>query len=206
MAETRRRGLRYRLPGREIRIRTGLARLICRLGCPVHRVSLHWTDTWDLIWRRDPTMTWTRGSDPDQVTRFLFDWCFGRIMARPEQWQYWAMLRESSSCFGTGRLDEPRVPAGLREDFQRAFAVCLDRSPATVRLILEKAVQVWPGDVLADLSEDRFYPAAGLQDADLDILRRDRPTLTALSAHHGEAWVRFHGLRLCLLGMARLGG
>jgi len=206
MAETRDRGLRYRLPGREIRVRTGLAKLVCRLGCPVHRVSLHWTDHWDLAWRRDPTLTWSRRDDPDLVTRTLFDWCFGRIMARPAQWQYWAMLRESSSCFGSTLLDEPRVPLGLREDFQRSFLVCLARSPQTVRLILEKEVEVWPGEVLADLSEDRFYPAAGMSDEDLDPLRCGRPTLADLVAHHGEAWVSYHGLRLCLLGMARLGG
>lgn len=206
MAETRNRGLRYQLPGREIRVRTGLARLVCRLGCPVHRVSLNWTDHWDLVWRRDPTLTWGPRDHPDLVTRTLFDWCFGRIMARPEQWQYWAMLRESSSCFGSSRLDEPGVPKGLREDYRQAYEICLERSPETVRLILEKEVEVWPGDVLADLSEDRFYPAAGLRDEDLQPLRDDRLTLAALNAFHGEAWVRFHGLRLCLLGMARLGG
>ena len=98
------------------------------------------------------------------------------------------------------------MPEGLRSDFQRSYAACLERSPDTVRLILEKAVEVWPGDVLADLSEDRFYPAAGLSDQDLEPLRRDHPTLAELIAYHGESWVRFHGLRLCLLGMARLGG
>ncbi len=206
MEETRTRGLKYRLPGREIRVRTGLARLVCRLGCPVHRVSLHWTDHWDLVWRRDPTLTWGQRDHPDLVTRVLFDWCFGRIMARPEQWQYWAMLRESSSCFGSTGLDEVRVPAGLRNDYQQAYAICLERSPETVRMILEKKVEVWPGDVLADLTEDRFYRAAGLRDEDLEPLRRGQPTLAALNAYHGQAWVRFHGLRLCLLGMARLGG
>ena len=206
MEETRNRGLKYSLPGRDIRVRTGLAKLVCRLGCPVHRVSLHWTDDWDLVWRRDPTLTWDRSDHPDLVTRVLFDWCFGRIMSRPEQWQYWAMLRESSSCFSSTLGDESRVPEGLRSDFQRSYAACLERSPDTVRLILEKAVEVWPGDVLADLSEDRFYPAAGLSDQDLEPLRRDHPTLAELIAYHGESWVRFHGLRLCLLGMARLGG
>ena len=206
MEETRTRGLRYRLPGREIRVRTGLARLVCRLGCPVHRVSMHWTDHWDLVWRRDPTLIWSPKDHPDLVTRVLFDWCFGRIMARPDQWQYWPMLRESSSCFGSTGLDDVRVPTGLRNDFQQAYDICLERSPETVKLILEKKVEVWPGDVLADLTEDRFYPAAGLRDEDLEPLREGRPTLAALNAYHGQAWVRFHGLRLCLLGMARLGG
>ena len=94
----------------------------------------------------------------------------------------------------------------MRGDCEKSFGICLDHAPGTVRLILEKDVEVWPGDVLADLTEDRFYPAAGLRDRDLDLLREDHPTLAELNAHHGEAWVRFHGLRLCLLGMARLGG
>ena len=94
----------------------------------------------------------------------------------------------------------------MRHDFQQAYDICLERSPETVKLILEKKVEVWPGDVLADLTEDRFYPAAGLRDEDLEPLREGRPTLAALNAYHGQAWVRFHGLRLCLLGMARLGG
>lgn len=206
MAETRNRGLRYSLPGREIRVRTGLAKLVCRLGCPVHRVSLHWSEDGNLVWRRDPTLTWSPTDNPDLVTRTLFDWCFGRIMARPEQWQYWAMLRQSSSCFSSTRLGDPRVPEGLRADCRRAYEICLEKSPDTVRLILEKEVAVWPGDVLADLSEDRFYPASGLQDGDLETLREGHPTLADLCTRHGESWVRFHGLRLCLLGMARLGG
>ncbi|MBU2503256.1 hypothetical protein KJ682_18150, partial [bacterium] len=66
-------------------------------------------------------------------------------------------------------------------------------------------VEVWREAFLADLSADRFYPAAGLRDQDLEILRTGRPTLAELSEYHGRAWVGFHGLRLCLLGMARLG-
>jgi len=206
MAETRERGLRYRLPGREIRVRTGLARLLCRLGCPVHRVSLHWNEDWQLVWRRDPTLRWSRADDPDQVTRTLFDWVFGRVMARPEQWQYWAMLRESSACFSSSNIGDPRVPRGLRSDFRRSYNICLEKASRTVRLLLEKDVEVWPGDVLADLTEDRFYAADGIRDEDLDILRDGCPTLAELTMHHGNAWVEYHGLRLCLLGMARLVG
>jgi hypothetical protein len=127
-------------------------------------------------------------------------------MQRPDQWQYWAMLKESCACFAAAGPGSPGVPTGLRDDLRRAFLTCLERSPATVRLVLEKSVAVWPGQVLADLSEDRFYPAAGLRDEDLEPLRSGRPTLADLREHHGESWVRFHGLRLCLLGMVRLGG
>lgn len=204
--DTRDHGLTYRLPGRDIRVRTGLARLACRLGCPVHRVAVHWGDEGRPVWDRAPTLLWGADDDPDHATRVLFDWCFTQVMKRPEQWHHWAMVRESSACFRAEAGDSAGVPAGLREDFRRAFDTCLQRSPATVRLILENEVAVWPGDVLADLTEDRFYPAAGLLDADLELMRAGQPTLAELVARHGQDWVRCHGLRLCLLGMARLGG
>ena len=206
MAGTRDRGMDYRLPGRTIRVRTGLARLVCRLGCPVQRVALAWDQGGSPVWEREPTRCWGNGDDPQAVTAELYDWCFSQVMRRPHQWHYWAMLRQSSACFRTPSLDPRGVPAGLREDFRRAFTTCLERSPETVRLILENEVEVWPGEVLADLSEDRFYPAAGLRDSDLEPLRDGQPTLNQLVRHHGPSWVAFHGLRLCLLGMARLGG
>lgn len=206
MAETRQRGMAYRLPGREIRLRTGLARLMCRLGCPVHPVTLYWDEDDQLIWQKEPSQSWQRTDDPQAITRMLFDWAFHQIMTRPEQWHYWAMLRESSSCFGTSILENTAVPSALREDFQKSFRICLERSPETVKLLLEHEATVWPGDVLADLTNDRFYPASGLRDSDLDILRQARPTLAELCEMHGNAWVEFHGLRLCLLGLARLGG
>jgi len=205
MVRTRERGLRYQLPGREIRVRTGVARLACRLEAPVHPVCLHWA-TEGVVWESEDSLPARRAHDPEALTRLLFDWLFSQVLRRPEQWHHWSMLKESSACFATTGLDEPQVPRGLRDDFRRAFEACLERSPGTVKLILEKDVAVWPGDVLADLSEDRFYPAAGLADEDLDPLRSGSLTLAEMTARHGLAWVRFHGLRLCLLGMARLGG
>lgn len=206
MEETRQRGMAYDLPGREIRVRTGLARLLCRLGCPVHPVVVHWDADHQLVWRKGCTRSWRRDDDPAAVTRGLFDWAFAEIMKRPEQWHYWAMLRESSTCFGRGVLEQARVPAALQDDFGRSFRICLDRAASTVRLVLEHQAAVWPGEVLADLTDDRFYPAAGLRDADLEVLRQQSPTLARLCQLHGRAWVEFHALRLCLLGLARLGG
>lgn len=206
MDETRQLGMPYRLPGREIRVRTGLARLMCRLECPVHPVVIHWDEAGHLVWTGEPTLRFSRADDPAAVTTRLFDWAFARIMARPEQWHYWAMLRESSSCFGRGVLEGAAVPPVLREDFQRSFTICLDRAPETAKLLLQHEAAVWPGEVLADLTDDRFYPAAGLRDADLDILRQGAVTLDRLCREHGRNWVEFHGLRLCLLGLARLGG
>ena len=206
MAETRDRGMAYHLPGREIRVRTGLARLFCRLECPVHPVLAPWDERGFPRWQKEPTQRWHRSDNPEDVTRRLFDWAFQEIKLRPEQWQFWAMLRESSACFARGSLDQGTVPEALRRDFGRSFQICVDRAPQTARLILEHEARVWPGDVLADLTDDRFYPAAGLRDQDLDILRENHPTLSRLCQEHGQAWVEFHGLRLCLLGLARLGG
>ena len=116
------------------------------------------------------------------------------------------MLREAATCFSRSELADDPLTAGLQRDYIRAFRTCLTRTPGTARLMLEHQVEVWPGDVLADLSCDRFYRAAGLADSDLEPLRRGNPTLAELSEQHGSVWVGFHGLRLCLLGMARLGG
>jgi Bacterial lipid A biosynthesis acyltransferase len=206
MQGTRSRGLTYSLPGRDIRVRTGLARLVSRLQCPVHPVALHWADDGQLIWEKCPSQNWSRRDDPNHITRLLFDWCFSEIIKRPHQWQYWAMLRESSACFTPGVGEGSQVPKGLRDDFIHGFNICLERSADTVKLLLDKNVEVWPGGVLADLTDDRFYPADGMQDQDLQSLRDSRPTLAELCREHGIHWVKFHGLRLCLLGMARLGG
>jgi hypothetical protein len=203
---TRDRGLRYRLPGRTIRVRSGLARLAVRAGAPVHQVSVYWGAAGLPVWERGPTRRPRRDDDPAALSRRLHDWCFGQVLARPEQWSFWGMLRQAAACFGRTSLEGEPVSAGLRRDYERAFRTCLEHTPHTARLLLEHTVEVWPGDVLADLTCDRFYPAAGLADGDLDPLRGGRPTLAELSAHHGAAWVGFHGLRLCLLGMARLGG
>lgn len=200
---TREHGMRYRLPGREIFVRTGLARLACRLACPLHCVSLRW-DAGAVVWDGAPSLCPRPGEDHEEVTRRLFDWAFDVIRDRPAQWQYWTMLRDGSACFCSTRMDNPEVPPGTREELQREFADCCDRRDIHVRLVLESDVEVW-GDVLADQTRDRFYPSAGLADADLDILRSGRPTLQELREHHGDAWLRFHGLRLVLLGLARLG-
>ena len=205
-AGTRDQGLPYQLPGREIRIRTGLARLVCRLGLPVHMVSVHWDEEFRPVWVKESTQCWDRKADPDLVTRLMADWIFGQIEVRPHQWHFWPMLKESCACFASSRLTGPQVPEGLRRDYQDAFLTCCERSPKTARLILQSEAEVWPGGVLADLTDDRFFASAGLRDEDLDTLRQGEPTLAELEDIHGRAWVRFHGLRLCLLGMARLGG
>ena len=200
------RCLNYPLPGRMIRVRTGLARLVCRLGCPVHPVVLRWRKGRDPVWTRADSRSWKRSHDPQKVVRYLYGWGFGEILQDPTQWHGWSMLRSSYRCFGTPGLSRQEMPQGLRQDFHKAFLTSLRRSPGTVKLILTAECAVWPPDVLADLQGDRFYPAEGLTDTDLEPLRARPRTLADLVALHGQAWVQFHGLRLCLLGLARLGG
>lgn len=203
-AGTRDRGLRYDLPGRSILVRTGLARLACRLGCQLHRVALRW-EGGRVVWDGAPSLVTDPRANPEEVTRELFDWAFGVIHARPAQWQYWAMLRDSSACFTTARLEESGPRSVLRDETRSAFLACCDHAADTVRLVLDHEIEVWSDEVLADLTIDRFYPAAGMAEEDLTILRIGQPTLGELREHHGDSWLRFHGLRLCLLGMARLG-
>ena len=57
-----------------------------------------------------------------------------------------------------------------------------------------------------DTTSPLFADNTSAYRSDLETLREGRPTLADLCTRHGESWVRFHGLRLCLLGMARLGG
>ena len=204
-AGTRDRGLPYRLPGREIRVRTGLARVAVRLACPVHPVAVRWDPRGLPAWTRSPTVRPGPRTDVAGLTRSLYDWCFSEVMTRPAQWRLWPMLKESSACFAAAAGADAAADLEARGDDIRIFRRCLERSAGTVRLCLVREAEVWPGDVLADLDADRFFPAAGLRDDDLEILRAASPTLAQLRDHHGEAWVAFHGLRLFLLGIARLG-
>jgi lauroyl/myristoyl acyltransferase len=73
-ARTLKHGMPYHLPGREIRVRTGLGRLVRRLGCPVHPVVVRWDEEGGIVWRKDETRRWGREADPEAVTRQLFDW------------------------------------------------------------------------------------------------------------------------------------
>jgi hypothetical protein len=204
-ARTRQDGLPYRLPGREIRVRTGLARIACRLGCPVHPVVVRWDRTGLPAWRRAPTQSWAAGDSPPEVTRLLYDWGFGEVLAAPEEWTYWNVLKESFACFERGRLTAAGLAPGLREDYRRAFETCLERAPETVRLVLDKRAEVWPGDVLANLTDDVFHAAEGLEPEQLDWLCGGR-RLAEIRDRYGSSWTRFHALRLCLLDLARLAG
>jgi lauroyl/myristoyl acyltransferase len=203
-AGTRAHGTPYQLPGREIRLRPGLARLACRLECPVHPLAARWTAAGGVTWRRAASQRWCRQDDPRLVAALIMDWVVAEITDAPEQWTYWTMVAETSVAFAPG-LATAAVPAALHDDYQHAFAACLARAAATVRVELDHELEVWPGDVLVDHTDDRFYAARGLAEPDLASLRGPAPTLAALVGLRGEAWVRTHVLRLCLLGLARLG-
>ena len=205
-AQTRAQGLTYQLPGRAIRVRTGIARLACRLGCPVHPVTVRWTADGGLVWHKEPSQRWSHTDDPDRVTQLLYDWVFHEVITTPEQWFFWEMLKDSYACFAARSLRRKPLPPDVRRDFARAFRICLARGAHTVRVILTKEVEVWPGDVLVDLTDDRFFTAEGVTEAQLDSLRDGGATLIELADRWGKQWVSFHALRLCLLQVARLGG
>jgi hypothetical protein len=204
--QTRDTGLLYDLPGRSLRVRTGLARLACRLRCPVHPLILRWSGTGEITWHKAPSRTWQPVEDCAAVTRWLYDWGFGEVMRTPEQWGYWGMLKESYACFASNRLTSDLVPLAVRQDFQRALIACLDRAAENVGVELIKEMEVWPGDVLANLSDDCFYSAEGLSSAQLTVLQQQPVTLARLAASFGRDWVCFHIARLCLLDLACLRG
>ncbi len=203
---TRRDGLDFELPGRRIRIRNGLGRLAGRVGCPVHGLLVRWGGRGGIRWDRGPSWRWERRDDPDDIARALYEWGFGEVAATPAQWSYWGVLRESYACFGEGKLAEPDLPPEVRADLARALRICLDRAPGVVRVELTREVEAWPGDVLADLTGERFFPAAGLSPEHLAALAGRAPSLRELERRFGRPWVEFQVLRLCLLDLVRLRG
>lgn len=199
---TRDHGLPYRLPGRTIRLRTGLGRLVARTGCPVHGVACRWRDDGTIDWEVTPLGPWPEPAAPTDVTRGLYDWLFAQVGRTPEQWSYWGMLAASSDCFATENL-----AVGDPREHARRNAVFLDRllrAPERTRLALTARLEVWDPDILVDLDHDAFYGAEGLTETGLDLLRGLQPTLSELCASCGRKWVGFHGRRLFLLGLAEL--
>jgi hypothetical protein len=201
---TREEGMPYRLPGREVRVRTGLGRLIRKLDCPVHPLVLRWDDTGGIIWTQGRLARWAREDNPEEITRCLYDWGFAEIGAAPEQWNYWGMLKASFTCFGPAGLTSGGLSSERRQSLREEFFGSLDRDPGDVRLELKGGLQIWPGDILADVNNDGFYSAEGLGESDLRFLREEAHSLAAVDGRYGAAWMTFHVLRLLLLGLARL--
>ncbi|MBU0742156.1 hypothetical protein KKG45_06405 [bacterium] len=199
---TRDKGMPYRLPGRTIRLRTGLGRLIARTGCSVHAVAARWQDDGTIDWHVSRLGPWPDPAIAGEVTRDLYDWLFAQVIRTPEQWSYWGMLAASSDCFATENLavSDPREHARRNAE----FLDCLVRRPQQSRLSLSARVEVWDPDILVDLDHDAFYGAEGLTEVALDLLRGLEPTLADLCDACGRKWVGFHGRRLYLLGLAEL--
>ena len=205
MAATREKGMRYALPGRIIRLQTGLAKLILRARCPVHGVVARWRPDGSIDWRATPRWAWAAGITPEQATRRLYDWGFAAVRAVPEQWSFWTMLDASSECFRRDRL--AAEPEAVRRERCARFGRLLDEAGAAVRIRLAAAVEVWEGDILADVSGQRFWSAEGLRDRDLESLRWGAiPTVESLKRSLGEDWVGFHLMRLYVLGLIRIEG
>jgi len=199
---TRDHGMGYELPGRTIRLRTGLGRLIARVGCDVHGVVSRWRDDGTIDWGVQRLGPWPETATAEKITCDLYNWMFTQVIRTPEQWSYWGMLAASSDCFATRNL----AVSGPR-DHARRNAVFLDylvSKPDRARLVLTREVEVWEPDVLVDLDHDAFYGAEGLRDSSLDLLRGLAPTLAELCDACGRDWVGFHGRRLYLLGLADL--
>ncbi len=201
MAATRDRGLTYRLPGRDLRVRTGLGRLLGHVGCPVHTLTVRWRPDGSLHWEGGAPPPWPADADPATITRRLHDWLFAEVRRSPEQWSAWGMLGAASACFARDRLAVDAQELRRREDEFRTAAA---RDPDRVRLVLRPGVEVWEPDILADTRGEAFYAADGLRDAALDLLRAAAPTLTELRALCGRRWVDGHARRLATLGLADL--
>lgn len=191
---TLREGLLYHLPGRAIRVRTGLARLALRLDCPVHSLVTVWDAAGEFRWQRGPTWRWTRDTTPAAATRDLFDWGFGVIRSQPAQWRAWNML---TGVYDAYRPDQagPAVPAGFRVPQD-----VLAPENRHVPLVWQREAAIWPGDMIADVARDCFYAAEGLQAAEVtDLAGRRAFSVAELEAWRGSAWVARHLPRLVAL-------
>lgn len=196
------RGIKYRLPGRNIRVRTGLARLAIRLGCPVDTVLTLWDRHGKLTWVRGPSWTWPRQTDPSQATRTLFDWAFQMITAHPDQWRCWSML--------TGVYDSFRQETGrsTRQKQARRRQIIEDQlafGPDSLRIRWLKEVALWPGDMLEDVTAGCFHAAGGLQSEHLAALQTTPPpTLGQVITQLGRDWLARNLVHLAQHGFLEL--
>lgn len=187
-------GIVHRLPGRAIRVRTGLARLALGLRCPVHSLITVWDEQDSFAWQAGPTWQWARDTTPAAATTELFGWAFGVIRRYPAQWRVWSMLtgvydafRPSVAASGAEARDPWRVTtAAQRHD----------------RLAWRREIVLWPGDMFEDVAAGCFYAAEGLAAPELERLR-NRATFSPAEAAgwFGLAWVETHLPRLVALGV-----
>jgi len=197
---TLRQGIIHRLPGRDIRVRTGLARLALSLRCPVHSLVTVWDQQGQFSWVRGPTWTWQRGTSQSRATSELFRWAFGVIRRHPAQWRAWNMLTGVCDSF----RPEASPPAGEFTDPWQVLAA----ANTGLSLRWQRPATIWPGDMLEDVAGSCFYTAAGLQAADLAWLQEQAAFSPAeVRQRFGDGWIRAHLPRLVALGfVGRAGG
>jgi len=182
--ETLREGMSYKLPGRNIKVRTGLARLASRCNAPIHSVTTIWPAKGEFQWERGPTWAPNNHTPPEETTEALFDWAFKVIKHHAPQWKCWNML------------------TGVYESFSEEKAIHPHESiddKATIKWT--GSGKLWPGDMLEDLIRNCFFSAEGLSHNDINRISCDtRTTVTELKRDMGDHWVSCHLPRLASLG------
>jgi len=190
---TLRDGIIHRLPGRDIRVRTGLARLALSLRCPVHSLITVWDEDGGFGWQRGPTWRWPRGTAPDVATGQLFTWGFDVIKRHPAQWRAWNML---TGVYDSFRQTVPVMPP----EFDDPWAVTLAEN-RRLALAWRRPATIWPGDMLEDVAGSCFYAAGGMLANDLEFLQ-NQPTFSPgeVGKWFGDEWISQHLPRLVALG------
>jgi len=186
--ETLKEGMSYQLPGRKIKVRTGLARLAASCNAPIHSVTTLWPDTGIFAWQRGPTWALSRQSDPEKTTRALFDWAFDVIKKHPAQWKCWNMLTGVYQSFAQDKV----IPA-------------TKHLPHDATIFWTGRGKLWPGDMLEDVAGQCFFSAEGLTSGNISLLGTiDGISITDLKNKLGTSWVIQHIPRLRALGFVSL--
>lgn len=190
---TLRQGMLHRLPGRAIRVRTGLARLALRLKCPVHTLVTLWGEESGFSWQRGPSWQWPAETTAEQATHDIYQWGFDVISRHPAQWRAWNML--TGVADGFRREDSPTRGEG-RDPY-----LIVTKGNRNISLGWRRPARLWPGDMLEDVEGDCFYVAAGLKEGELKALQAvEGFTVNQLAVRFGEPWVQDHLPRLSALG------
>jgi hypothetical protein len=193
---TLREGVVHRLPGRAIRVRTGLARLALRLRCPVHSLVTVWDQDGDFQWQRGPSWHWPAATEPAVATGELFAWAFTVIRRHPAQWRAWNMLTGVCDDF-RHEAAPPAAPVNAPDDL---WAVLLPANRDRL-LVWRRPAAIWPGDMLEDVTGNCFYEAEGLRPIEVERLAAlPGFTAAAAGAWFGPDWPATHLPRLLALG------
>lgn len=196
ITETREKGVSLELPGRTIRVRDGIARLVARMELPVHGVVARWREDNSIEWSVGFSQKWDRDTAPETIARTIYGWGFNEAIKTPEQWTLPSIINHSSDCFRSEKLIED---SSLEQKYQ-LFQQLLKNSKTKV--LLKPGVKLWEPDILADLPSQKFYAAEGLSDTALSLLKvPGGVSVNSLYDLFGAKWVSFHGTRLYMLGL-----